>query len=220
MLVFTDALTCRRRGRGVVDTVARMLDGLDAIHGVDVGDVAVVVRDKAAALPAVGALCTALRPIAVRARARLLVHTHADLVGPLGLHGVHLDGRADARAVRAARLRMPPHTLVGISRHADDRDASGALQDDGADYATLSPIFTPSSKPGDARPTMGVRALAGHRVPVIALGGIDADNAAACVEAGAAGVAVIGAVLSALDPRRALRDLLAATGASTSAHRR
>jgi thiamine-phosphate pyrophosphorylase len=205
VLAFTDAAACRVRGRGVVDTIARMLDDVEG------SDVAVVVRDKAATRTTVDALCRALRPITARAGARLLVHTHAELVRALDLDGVHLGGRADVHAVRAARLRLPPGALVGVSRHVDDRDDTGALRTDGADYATLSPIFSPTSKASDQRPTLGTRALAGHRVAVFALGGVDVDNAAACVAAGAAGVAVIGALMSAVDPRRALRGLLAAT---------
>lgn len=85
---------------------------------------------------------------------------------------------------------IPEHRgLVGISAH----DAAGLQVD--ADYALLAPVFAPRSKP-TSRPPLGLdglRALiAGARMPVLALGGITPGNAAACVAAGAHGVAGIG----------------------------
>jgi thiamine-phosphate pyrophosphorylase len=201
-------MAARTRGRGVVDVVARMLDGIDAAAGA----IAIVVREKAALERDVARLCAALQSIAQRAQASVLVHTHAALVGSLGLRGVHLDGNAGADAVRAARLRMPGGTLVGLSRHAHDIDAAtGALVAHGADYATLSPIFSPSSKARDLREPLGPEALVGHALPVFALGGIDPPAARRCVDVGAAGVAVLGGVMGARDPRSALAALLAAT---------
>jgi thiamine-phosphate pyrophosphorylase len=209
LLCFTDAAMARTRGRGVVDTVVRMLAG----HDVG-GRVAVVVRDKVASVDDVAALCGALRPVCQRGGALLLVHTHVPLVAALRLDGAHLDGRAD---VGAARARLPHGCLLGASRHRDDVDGQG-LGVAGADYATLSPIFAPTSKPDDARAPLGPAALRGHRLPVYALGGVDEENAAACIAAGAAGVAVLGGLMAATDPSRSLTALLRALAppASTS----
>ena len=191
VFVITDATACRTGG--VVATIARML------HDVDVeGAVAVVGRRLT---PAV---LRALLPICRRAGALLLAHTDARLVGPLGLDGVHLPSTSSPRL---ARLQMPPGRLLGQSRHAGD-DLDDA--DDPVDYATVSPIFSPTSKPDDDRPTLGVEALARHRLPVVALGGIHAGNARACTAQGAVGIAVVSAVLSSVDPRRALLSLLRA----------
>jgi thiamine-phosphate pyrophosphorylase len=201
--VITDAASAARRGRGVVATVAAMLRGLPAPAAVDV---AVVVREKAAAVDDVTALCGALRAITRRAGVGLLVHGRPALVGPLGLDGVHLDGRADAAVVRAARLRLPPGAWLGVSRHAHDVGAGG-LAVEGADYATLSPVFRPTSKPDDERPPLGPAALSGHRLPVFALGGVDEGSVGPCLAAGAAGVAVLGGVMGATDPARALSGL-------------
>jgi thiamine-phosphate pyrophosphorylase len=220
VLVFTDADAARQRGRSVLDVVSRMLHDRD----VD-GAAAVVVRAKTATEDDVAQLAAACAAIARRARARVLVHTHARLVGALGLDGVHLDRLAGVAAIRAARLVLPPGAWLGVSRHIDDlgpsatdvpgpshgADGRGRLRVDGADYATLSPIFSPSSKPNDARPRLGPEVLYGHHLPVFALGGIDAQRARLCLEAGAAGVAVLGGVMGALRPRAALDALLAAT---------
>jgi thiamine-phosphate pyrophosphorylase len=85
----------------------------------------------------------------------------------------------------------------------------------GADYATLSPIFLTQSKPGYG-PAVGLDALAeAVRLapgPVIALGGIDHGNIAACLAAGARGIAVMGEIMRAADPEAATGHLLAALG--------
>jgi thiamine-phosphate pyrophosphorylase len=92
--------------------------------------------------------------------------------------------------------------LTGRSCH--DAAELAAAADEGCDYATISPVFVTESKPGYG-PPLGLPALAalcaGARLPVYALGGItDGERAAACRDAGAAGVAVMGAVMRAEDP--------------------
>ncbi|WP_237478941.1 thiamine phosphate synthase [Lichenibacterium dinghuense] len=103
--------------------------------------------------------------------------------------GVQLGAGAD---VAAARRRLGPGALVGVSAHslADLR----AARDAGADYATLSPVFPSRSKPGygPALGLDGLRAAAAVGLPVLALGGITAGMAGGCLEAGAAGAAVMG----------------------------
>ena len=82
--------------------------------------------------------------------------------------------------------------------------------------AQLAPIFQPLSKP-HAGPYLGVRAVAEaarYGIPVIAQGGITCANATAIAAAGAAGIAVTGAILSATDPARATRALRTALAAA------
>lgn len=120
----------------------------------------------------------------------------------LDADGVHLgQGDAGAEEARAAGL------LLGRSA-ASPEQAAGL----DADYVGAGPVWESPSKT-DADPAIGLDGLraicAGIDVPVIAIGGIDASNAAACIEAGAAGVAVIRA---ATDPalRRAVDAALGA----------
>jgi thiamine-phosphate pyrophosphorylase len=87
---------------------------------------------------------------------------------------------------------------------------------DRVDYATLSPIWATASKPGYG-PALGIEGLAKAVVavpelPVYALGGVMPGRASACIEAGAAGVAVMGAVMGAPDPAAVVRVLLAELG--------
>lgn len=217
LLLITDEAAARRHGRGVVATLARALDDL-AIDGGALDDgaiddacaVAVVVRAKHLDDDALGPLCVAVRDVARPAGVRVFVHGRPALVGPLHLDGCHLPDPAGGLSPRMARLHLPPGACLGVSAHARFAGDTAAFADeDGVDYATWSPIFSPSSK-ADVRPPLGLAALAGHSTPVLALGGVDADRAAACVAAGAHGVAVLGAVFGAARPDIALRALLGA----------
>jgi thiamine-phosphate pyrophosphorylase len=105
----------------------------------------------------------------------------------LGADGVHL-GRTDEGAERALAAGL----LLGLSA-ASRRDAAVA-EFSGAGYIGAGPVWETPSKP-DADPPIGLGGLQeicqSVSVPVVAIGGIDATNARACIEAGAAGVAVI-----------------------------
>jgi len=121
--------------------------------------------------------------------------------------GVHLQAAA---AVAPARSRLGSAAIIGISAHGlDDVRAAVAAQ---ADYVTLSPIFLTDSKPGygPALGTAALRAAAECDIPVLALGGVTADTAAACLAAGARGVAVMGEIMRADDPAAIVGDLVRA----------
>ena len=100
----------------------------------------------------------------------------------------------------------PAPSVVGRSCHDADELAAAAAA--GCTYATLSPVFPTTSKPGYG-PALGAAALADAPLPVLALGGVDApDRARACIAAGAAGVAVMGAAMASPDPARFVAGLL------------
>jgi len=104
--------------------------------------------------------------------------------------GVHL-GAADPWPGVASQAP------VGRSCHSDRELAKASAE--GCQWATLSPIFPSGSKPGYG-PPLGTASLARAPLPTWALGGVDPENAAECVESGAAGVAVMGSVLRSPDP--------------------
>ena len=135
------------------------------------------------------------------------VTVHGDVVAALetGADGVHLSSTEDLKLVRDT---LPPEALIGVSCHSlgELRAAVAA----GADYASLSPIFATPSKPGYG-PALGVGALAEARdiaIPVVALGGVTAENAWSCLAAGAAAVAVMGPLMAAREPAAYLRRLV------------
>jgi thiamine-phosphate pyrophosphorylase len=135
------------------------------------------------------------------------VHDDIEAAVAAGADGVHLPGGGDPAAAR----RLLPRGLIGVSAHSPEEVAAQLKA--GADYATLSPIFLTESKPGYG-PALGLDALAAAARlspgPVVALAGIDEHNAAACLAAGARGIAVMGEIMRAPDPEAATRRLLAA----------
>jgi thiamine-phosphate pyrophosphorylase len=139
--------------------------------------------------------------------ALVMAHEDIDAVEAVGAGGVHLPAGSDPAAAR----RRLPRGLIGVSAHSENE--AGAQLRAGADYVTLSPIFLTDSKPGYG-PALGLDALAAAAAeapgPIIALGGIAPANAAACLAAGARGVAVMGEIMRAADPEATIRQLLAA----------
>jgi thiamine-phosphate pyrophosphorylase len=163
------------------------------------------------------ALLQRLAALGKRCGATVTAHDDLDAAAALGI-GIHLPAGG---SVAEARRRLGAEAIVGVSAHSDKDIAAAA--EAGADYATLSPIFVSPSKPGYG-PALGLAALrCPSRFPILALGGIDATNAAACVAAGATGIAVMGEAMRAADPCRFMADLLgrlapALAGLGTAAH--
>lgn len=120
----------------------------------------------------------------------VVVSSRADVALAIGAAGVHLPERD--LPVAAARRLLGRGRLVGRSVHS----VEGAIEAEtaGADYVVFGSVFASESHPG--QPVAGLeelrRVTAAVRIPVLAIGGVDAGRAAACREAGAAGFAAIG----------------------------
>lgn len=141
----------------------------------------------------------------------LLVNRRIDVALAIGADGVHLG--FDAVDAATARRLLGAEARIGWSAHAAS-ELAGAPPE--LSYAHLAPIFAPLSKPA-TRPALqppALTAAARHGVPVLAQGGVTADNASALIEAGAAGVAVTGTILSADDPAAAAAALRASLDAA------
>ena len=153
------------------------------------------------------ALLAALAALGHRSGAVVTAHEDIEAVVAVGADGVHLPSGASPEAARA-RL---PEKLIGASAHSADEAA--ALLSAGADYVTASPVFLTASKPGYG-PALDLdglaRIVARSSGPVVALGGITAENAAACIAAGARGVAVMGEIMRSADPRATVEAILSA----------
>jgi len=192
--------TDRYPGEAFFDAVKLALSA-----GVD----AVLIREKQLTSARLLALASRLRQMTYDYQARLIIHSQADIALAVDADGVHL-ASADIRSVPDVRRWLADAgKTVSVSCHN-----AGELQlaaESGADYATLSPVFATKSHPG--APHLGVDAFhalaSAALLPVIALGGIGAEN---CKQLQAAGIAVIGAILDAEDPRLAVQRLRAAAG--------
>jgi thiamine-phosphate pyrophosphorylase len=124
--------------------------------------------------------------------------------------GVHLSAGGN---IPAARAVLGPAALVGLSVHAPEE--ARVLDPALLDYVIAGPLYESASKSGHG-PVLGPEGLkhivAIAPVPVIAIGGITAANAAAALKAGATGIAVMGGIMRAADPGAEIRALVAALG--------
>jgi thiamine-phosphate diphosphorylase len=142
-----------------------------------------------------------LRELCRDERVSFVVNDDVDAALELDADGVHL-GRDDA----GSGLALAHGLLLGMSAASVD-EAIGAERA-GAAYIGAGPVWTTPTKPDADAPIglQGLKAIAeAVSVPVVAIGGVDASNAAACIRAGARGVAVVrgatvtGAIRAALD---------------------
>ena len=136
------------------------------------------------------------------------MNDRVDIALALGADGVHVGSRDVP--VAALRRSVPEGFLIGAS--TDDPDVARTLVADGADYVGCGTVYPTETKPnaGDVIGLAGlervVRAVQG---PVIGIGGITVERSAEAASTGAAGIAVIGAVMMAADVEEAVRGLLA-----------
>ncbi len=179
-----------------------------ALAGAPPGAVAIHLREKDLGGAALLALARALLPICRARGALLLVNDRLDVALAAGAGGVHLPA-AGVPPAEARRL-LGPGALLGVSCHSAAEVVRA--REGGAGFATLSPIWATPSKRADGPPLgLGVLAAAARLgLPLVALGGVEPENAAQAVAAGAAGVAAIRAWLTGPDPAAAVAALLQA----------
>jgi thiamine-phosphate diphosphorylase len=206
ILVITDRTACAQVGKTVTEAVEQIL------HSPLSHRIAILVRDKAAPQAHVSDVIKTLQPMTQAVGARLLVHTDTHLALTFGLDGVHVAAHV---ALEAVRSQLPPHMLLGTSRHAQD---SLDTTDIGlADYATISPIYRPTSKPHDTREPLGVSGLDAcvqrSVRPLVALGGMQAGRVAEVMRVGinaksrCVAIAISGAILQANNPAHLIKQL-------------
>ena len=180
--IVEDAATARRAAQGGATVIQLRLK--------DVPTAELVERGRAVA------------DVARESGVTFVVNDDVDAAVALSADGVHL-GRSDPGKERARSAGL----LLGVSAASVEEARTAIAQD--ADYIGAGPVWATPSKT-DADPPIGLDGLAAIceavTVPVVAIGGIDASNAAACIGAGAAGVAVIRAVSDAHAVREAVDE--------------
>ncbi|MSQ06451.1 MAG: thiamine phosphate synthase [Dehalococcoidia bacterium] len=162
-------------------------------------------RDKGQILP----LAIALNQLCRDNDVTLIINDHVDLAASIGSHGVHV-GQTDLPVAQARRV-LAPHQVLGRSNR--EIDLLVQSQEMGADHVAFGAIYQTTTKPG-GRPPQGVQRLREARkfakVPLVAIGGINAENVAPVVQAGADAICVTAAVGSAANPEAAARRLVQA----------
>jgi thiamine-phosphate diphosphorylase len=190
LVVVTDRAQAAAAGRTLGATIAAALAG---------GASTVLLREKDLPDPDRTRLGRDLRAVTADAGAALWIAGDIALAGAVSADGVHLAAADPWPGPSGIAVGRSCHTVAEL-REAEER---------GAAWATYSPVYATASKPGYG-PALGPGGLAAgcRAVPglaVLALGGVAPGRAGECVRAGAAGVALMGAVMGAADPAAVVR---------------
>jgi thiamine-phosphate pyrophosphorylase len=200
-------ITDRRatNGRPLADVVRAALSGVPKSAR---GAVAVQLREKDLDARSLLVLARELRVVTRDAGAALWINGSLNVALAAGADGVHLGAGVLAPDEVA---RLAPDLAVAVSTHAR-ADVEAARLAPNVAFAVFGPIWdTPSKRPyGEPVGLEGLRDAATIGLPLLALGGVTPERAAACRAAGAAGVACIRAVGEAPDPAAAVRAFLSA----------
>jgi thiamine-phosphate pyrophosphorylase len=185
-------------GRPLADVIRAALDG---------GIKAVQLREKDLGSRELFQLASEMRSLTSRYGAKLIINDRIDVALATGADGVHLG--AGSIPVAEARRLAGRSLLIGYSAHSATEACSA--ETDGADFVTFGPVYQTPSKAAYGAP-LGVSALktACERltVPLYALGGVKQFNIPDLMAAGASGVALISAIMSAADPEKETVSLL------------
>lgn len=203
LIVITDADAAAPRA--VEDVVAEALQA---------GAPAIQLRDKHASADELLQEALRLLDLTRTFGALLFVNDRLDVALAAGADGVHLgpDDLPVAAASAAARAAGHSDLLVGAS--TDDPDTARRLAADGAAYIGCGAVFGTTSKPGLEDERIGAEGLRAVveavDIPVVGIGGLAPMNATEVAATGAAGAAVIRAVMGAPDVGAAVKALLSA----------
>jgi len=174
---------------------------------VEAGAPAVQLRLKEASASELFEAGQALLPIVRASGTLFFVNDRVDVALALGADGVHLG--PDDIPIAAARKAAGERLILGAS--TDDVAVARALVADGADYIGCGTVY-PTATKADAGAAIGLGGLdqvaRSIDVPVIGIGGITVDRSEEVARTDAAGIAVVGAVMSADDVGAAVRGLL------------
>ena len=179
---------------------------LNAAMGAGAG--MVELRDRELPRSVIGRSGQTFRRLADTYSALFIVNDDPYLAVELRADGVHI-GQDDI-AAKDAREIVGPNAIVGLSTHSREQIEAAAEQP--VDYISVGPIWETPTKQG--RPATGLELIetAAEIVkrPWFAIGGIDAENVAGVVDAGASRICVVRAIRDAADPRDAAAKLFAA----------
>ena len=147
-----------------------------------------------------GALLTLCRQYSVA----LIINDHLELCRALDADGVHLGG--DDGDIAAARALLGPAKIIGASCY-NRLDLAAEAKSGGADYVAFGSCFGSSTKPAALRAPLELFRQARRQIdlPMVAIGGITAENAGLAIEAGADALEVINAVFAVPDVRQAVQ---------------
>ena len=147
-----------------------------------------------------------VQEVAKKAGIPVVINDRIDIACACGADGVHI-GQDDLPFLPARRL-LGSGRVIGVS--AGNCTEAKIAEASGADYVGAGPVFATGTKADAGGPIglAGLRAVVeAVSIPVVAIGGIHADNIRGIFRAGAAGAAVISAIVAARNPESAAREL-------------
>jgi thiamine-phosphate pyrophosphorylase len=185
------------KGRTTLDVVRQAVAG---------GVTCVQLREKHCSTREFIDQARALQPLLKDQRIPLIINDRLDVALAVGADGIHL-GQQDM-ALADARKIVGQTMVIGISAESV-ADAIRAEQQ-GADYIGVSPVFATPTKT-DTAEALGLEGIQKIRravaIPIVGIGGVNQRSAAAVLGAGADGIAVVSAIVSADNPKQAAADL-------------
>lgn len=193
-----------------------LVAGSDALAGRDLADLVaaavrggvslVQLREKAMAAEPMIARARALKALLAPLNIPLIVNDRLDVALAAEADGLHLG--QDDLAPAAARAQLGPDKILGVS--AGDAQEAATVDPALVDYVGVGPVYPTGSK-ADAGAAIGLAGLTAMRrllsLPMVAIGGIQAGQAAEVMACGVEGVAVVSAICAAADPEAAARAL-------------
>jgi len=200
LYLITDRQLAKKSAPTLLDAIEKALEG---------GVRFVQLREKDLSGNELLRLARALRELTAAFGARLMVNDRVDIAILSDADGVHLGGKSIQPA--DARILLGAEKLIGVSTHSYEEALYA--HGEGADFITLGPVFHTPSKAAWGDP-VGVGLLqkvaAALPIPVYAIGGVTVDKLDSVLASGAAGAAVISAVLGADDIKEGAASMVAA----------
>lgn len=185
-------------GRPLEEVVAKAVEG-----GVSI----VQLREKELDTRSFVELAASLKALLAPQGVPLIINDRIDVALASGADGVHI-GQSDMPYSIARRL-LGHDKIIGLS--VENQAEVLEAEELDVDYIAVSPVYSTATKT-DTAPPFGLeglrRAVAATRHPVVAIGGMNRSTAGAVFEAGADGIAVVSAIMSAADPALAARELV------------
>lgn len=185
------------KGRGEIEAAEKAIRG-----GVRI----IQLRDKHREKRELLDLALRLRELCAQGGALFIVNDHLDIALSCEADGLHI-GQKDLPLTEARRY-LPQSKIIGVSAHNLEEALQAESQ--GCDYIAVGSIYPTGTK--ESAVVVGLEVLRQIRqavgLPIVAIGGINRENAAAVMSAGAQAIAVVSAVLGAADIESAVRDLI------------
>lgn len=202
----------RANGRPLVDLTRMVVAG---------GATLIQLRDKHGATRQMIEEARAIKAALAGTGVALVVNDRVDVAQIAGADGVHV-GQEDMR-VEDARWLLGPNAIIGLSIKTVALANAAPLEH--LDYVGVGGVYATTSKDNPDKPigVDGLREIVAafrarrHSLPICGIAGIEAGNAAAVIEAGADGVAVISALSMKSDPEAAARELRGVVDAALKA---